>query len=316
MISRSTVAAVTSQTGGWYTLKQSTQIRVKAQTQQRFRQFARILPEFGPHMGPVYQFPKLYNLSSAGQEISEFGDIPVAGWSTGYGQCTTKLYSNSIQLSQEADIFSELSVVDASLLALLNEANSTLDKVAAYKFRTCELVYTPTGTMSSKSYVLSNNGTAAAAATRNMTMWDLRRISHLMRTTYKMPYWSDNMFVGIIPPSVQLSIREDNEYHDLMKHYKPEMQLRGELAPVEDFRLVGENNVLDDNLNSGTCGECVFFGRDPMVGIELEPFELQAANLDPYGRFRAIRWLWRGGYERTWDYAADTEARILRVGSL
>lgn len=316
MMTKASFSPVTPQAGGWWTLKLSRNIRVAGQTKQRFRQFARIQEEFGPHEGDTYQITKVGNLNGRGQIIGEFGNVPIADWSTTYTQVTSAWLTNSISLSQEADLFSELSVVDAGLIALVNEANSSLDLLAGAPFKNCDAIYTPTGTMASKSYVMSTTGTPGAVATRNVTLWDLRNINDMLRTTYKVPFWENSDYISVMSPLALRGIREDADFIDIMKYSMPTKLLNSEVGKVENFRIVEETNVLDNALASGLLGEAVFFGYDPVVGVEVYPFELQAAVADPYGRFRNIRYVWRGGYTRTWTYATDGELRIIRLGSL
>lgn len=316
MMTRASVAPSTPQFGGWYTLKASKTVRVAGQTKQRFRQFARIQEEFGPHMGDTYQIMKIQNLNGRGQIIGEFGNVPVADFSSTFTQVTSQWLTNSVALSQESDMFSELSLVDAALISLVNEANSTLDLIAAAPFKNCDAIYTPTGTMASKTFAFSTTGTAAAVATRNITLWDLRNINDMMRTTYRVPFWENSDYISVISPLALRGIREDADFIDIMKYNQPAKLLNSEIGKVENFRLVEETNALNNSLAGGLTGEAVFFGYDPVVGIEVYPFELQAAVADPYGRFRNVRYVWRGGYERTWNFAQDGELRIIRVGSL
>jgi len=316
MMNKASFSPVTAQTGGWWTLKMSRNVRVQSQTKQRFRQFARIQDEFGPHEGDTYQITKQSNLSGRGQIIGEYGNVPVSDWTTTYTQVTSQWLTNSIALTQEADLFSELSVIDAGLINLVNEANASLDLLAGAPFKNCDAIYTPTGTMASKTYAFSTTGTPAATATRNVTLWDLRNINDMMRTTYRVPFWEDSSYICVTSPLALRGIREDADFIDIMKYSMPNKLLNSEIGKVENFRMVEETNVLSNSLAGGLLGEAVFFGYDPVVGVEVYPFELQAAVADPYGRFRNVRYVWRGGYTRTWTYAADSELRIIRLGSL
>ena len=316
MITKSSVSPTVVQQGGWWTLKQSSTIRVQGQTKQRFRQFARINEEFGPHQGETFQYMKQGNLTGRGQIIGEFGNVPVADWTNTFDSVTTQWLTNSIALSQEADLYSELSIVDAGLIALINEANASLDLLAAAPFKNCDAIYTPTRTMASKTYSFSTTGTPAATATRNMTLWDVRNINDMMRTTYKVPFWEGSDYVCVTSPLALRGIREDSDFIDIMKYSMPDKLLNSEIGKVENFRFVEETNALDNALAGGLVGEAVFFGFDPVVGAEVYPFVLRAAVADPYGRFRNIRYVWKGGYTRTWTFATDGELRMIRVGSL
>ena len=91
--------------------------------------------------------------------------------------------------------------------------------------------------------------------------------------------------------------------------------LNGEVGMYQNTRFIHENNVLNDALAGGG-GEACFFGDDVVVEIEIWQLELQRAIADSYGRSKAIRWTWFGGFEKTWDYPTENETRSLLVSSL
>ena len=45
------------------------------------------------------------------------------------------------------------------------------------------------------------------------------------------------------------------------------------------------------------------------------PETIEARQNTEYGRVKALRWVWGGGFKKTWDYATDGQARLLRVYS-
>lgn len=303
------------QAGNWYTLKQSRNVRIAAQNKQRFRQFARPEPQFGPAMGDTFNWPKLFDLDGLGEFIGEFDDVPDGDFTIGYGQVQVKELTRSTTLSHYASLFSELSIVDAAVIALTNNWSKTIDRVVANVFRQAEIVYTPTGTVASKSYVLSTTGTAGAVATRPFSMWDLRNITELMETTYNIPGYEGDDYMCISSTRGLRGLREDSEYMEIKKFADPESLLQGEVGRTERVRFITETNALTNALTPDL-GEMIFFGDDPIVEIEVYPFEVQAAILDSWGRFRSLRYVWNGGFARTWSWDTDGQTRIIRVGSL
>lgn len=301
--------------GNWYTLKQSRDVRVVAQSKQRFRQFARPEPSFGAQMGDTFNWPKLFDMTGYGEFVGEFDDVPDGDFTIGYGTVTVQELTRSTTLSHYASLFSELSIVDAAIIALTNNWSKTIDRVVANVFRNAEVVYTPTGTNASKSYVLSTTGTAGAAATRAFSLWDLRNVVELMEATYYIPGYEGDDYMCISSTRGLRGIREDSEYIDVKKYADPKAILAGEVGKLERTRFITETNVLNNALTTDL-GEMIFFGDDPIVEVEVYPYEIQAAVLDSWGRFRAMRYTWNGGFARTWTWSTDSQTRIVRVSSL
>lgn len=304
------------QAGNWYTLKQSRDVRVVAQTKQRFRQFARPEVNFGAHMGDTFNWPKQFDMDGFGEFIGEFDDVPDGDFEIGFGTVTTGELTRSTTLSHLADLYSELSIVDAAVIALTNNWSKTIDRVVANVFRQCEVIYTPTGTNSSKTYVLSTTGTPGAVATRAFGFWDLRNVVEIMDSDFNIPGYQGDDYMCITTTKGLRGIREDTEFIDIKKYADPKSLLAGEVGRTEEVRFIKETNALTKNLTA-ELGEMVFFGDDPIVEIEVYPYEIQAAVQDQWGRFRSMRYTWNGGFARTWVYDDDDgQTRIVRVGSL
>lgn len=319
MIRKTNVAPTTTQVGGWYTLKLSDTVRVAAQPNMVFSQLCRPEPRFGPHMGDTLQFNKIGDMNNTGVEMTEDGDVPEGEYTQTYGTCTVKEYRNSIRLSHWASIFSELSVVDAAIISLTNEARKTLDKIAAVPFLTCDLVYTPTGTSSAKTYTLSTTGTAGATATREFSYWDHQNIIDLMRGTYRMPGFIGDDYLCVGTTKFLRNLRTDTDLNTIRRYVDSSNKaiLAGEIGELEGTRFARETNAMNNSIGSGgVTGQAVYIAGDPVVMLEVYPFEIQAAVADMYGRFRTLSWVWFGGYARTWSWPTDSQARLIRVDSL
>lgn len=299
--------------GGWFTLKISNRVRVAAQNRQKFRQFAAPVDDFAAGMGDTYQWPKLFDMPGYGEYVGEMDDVPDGDFSIGSGSVTVRELTRSTSLSQPASLYSELSIVDAAQLVLMNNWYKSIDRICGNAFKTCDLVYTPTGTVTAKTYTLTNTGTAGAIASRPFSLWDLRRVTGIMED-YNIPGYKGDDYMCISASRSLQYLREDHEFFELKKYQDPDGYLQGEIGRTERVRFIGENNVLNNNLTS-ELGEMVFFGDDPVVEVEVYPFELQAASLDVWGRFRSMRYTWIGGFAPTW-VQADGQYRVLKVSSL
>lgn len=298
--------------GFWFSPKLSRDVRVVSQPRMRFRQLCRPEPGMGPHMGDTYKFTKISNLANGGQMIGEFDDVPVDSLSISYDELTVNEYTNSLEYTWYSSMFSELSVEHAWIMALMNDAVKTLDRAAAAAFRAADLVYTPTGSSSSKSFSLSTTGTAGATSTRNISAWDVKNIVDRMRATYNMPAYTGDDYLCVATSTFLRGLKDDSEWVEAAKYGDPERLFSGEVGRYYGVRFIEENNVMNGNL-AGGLGEAVFIAYDPVIEIEIYPLEIQAKIAESYGRFRGLRWVNIVGWRKTWDFADEGEARLLRV---
>jgi hypothetical protein len=94
----------------------------------------------------------------------------------------------------------------------------------------------------------------------------------------------------------------------------PSRLFSGETGRYYGTRFTEETNSLNGNL-AGGAGEAVFFGQDPVVEIAVYPEEIQAKIGEDFGRNGALRWVWVGGFRRTWSFQTEGDARALWVTS-
>ena len=296
--------------------KLSKDVRSAAQKKQRFRQFVRPETSFTTHMSDTYQFTKVGNIEEEARTISEDGDIPQGKPAITSDLVTAEEKSLELPYTSRSVILSELSLESIFVRKLMDHAVKTLDKISAVPFRQADLVYTPVGTLGSKDYTLGTAGVALDTATRPFSLWDLRNLRSIMQNDHDVPgFAGSDEYIFIVTDKIARSLKEDSQYIELAKHAYPEKALAGELGMLEGFRIIQENNVLDNNLPGGL-GEGVAFGDDPVIEIEIWPLELQRAISESYGRTKAIRWTWYGGFKKTWNFAAEGQVRIVRVYSL
>lgn len=304
-------------TTGLRTLYQlSNQIRLTGQTMQRFRQFARMEGAFGPNMGNTYRFTKVSNLNARGRMIGELADIPEATDTKSYGDCTVAEYGLQIKWSWLASLLNQLSMEDLNVIQLRNDAASVLDELSAYPLVTGPVIYTPTGGYSSKDATLSTNGTAPALSTRPIQYWDVENIVDEMRGRFKVPGFGTQQ-AYIIMAGVQgtSGIKRDGNWIERSKYAQPDKLLTGEIGAIYNCRVVEETNVLRNMPGGGS--EMVFMGDDAIMGLEVQPLELQVGfggNFQ-YGRVKGLRWCWVGGFTCPWNYLTDSQTRHIVVSS-
>lgn len=295
-----------------YQRQLSRDVRMQAQTLQRFRQFVRPEANYGAHMGEEIQFTKITNLRDRGRAINENEAVPVSKFDTSYYRIGWREHSNSVQISQRASLISELCVGSMAFETLKNDAAQTLDIVAAQPFINSPSVYTPMGTYGAKSAVI-NHFSTPSLATRPFQMYDLRRLVNYMKDI-KVPTWNGTeKYICIASRAALSGLFEDPEFIEQAKYAAPDRLFKGEVGDVYGVKFIEEGNVL--NTIPGGGGEMVFFGDDAVTELEVYPLELQIRESEDYGRTRAVRWVWMGGFGAPWNFVQDQTTRIIRVGS-
>lgn len=292
----------------------SRQVRMQAQPKTRFRQLTRVEMALGAHNGDTVTFRKISNAEEEGRAIGEKERVPETQFGVSSGSISVREYSLAISYTWTLSLLAKLSVEDAIIINLMNDMVKVLDKAAAAQFRSADLVYTPTGSYSNKSRTMSANGTPAATATRNVTMWDVKNIIDAMRAEYNMPAFDGNDYICVATSTFLRGLKDDPEWINAASYGNPELLFSGETGRAYGCRFIEENNALDANL-SGGLGEAIFIAWDAVMEIVAYAEEIQAKLSMEWGRDKALRWVWMGGFAKTWSHQTDGESRIIRVYS-
>lgn len=317
MIRESTIAPITNQSGGWFTLKLSDDVRVISQPKMRFWQLCRPEGGYGPHMGRTLELPKLGDIEGDAQEMSEFGDVPEGDWEQYSTSITWKEYRFGTRVHHLADMVSELSITDASVIGLTNHGRKFLDRTAAQPFLNSAVIYTPTGTVGNKTFALSYTGTPSAQATRPFSYWDHQNIMDLLKgATFNAPGFIGDDYVCVGSTKFLRGLRTDTELISIRKYDDPKLILAGEVGNLEGCRFLHETHVLNDSMGlNSVLGQAVYIAADPVTMLEVYPWEIQAANADMWGRIRMLSWVWMGGFAANWHYPTDATTRTILVSS-
>lgn len=300
--------------GGYYTTPElSRKIREAAQPMCRFRQFVRPEDDFGRNMGDKLEFTKNSDIATQGRIVSELETVPTSTITIYKDEVVAAEYTNSIEYTWKLEVLAKLDINHPIISALKNDMVKTLDKAAANAFKATDLVYCPQGTELNKTYTLSTTG-STNVATRNMAIWDVKNIVDLMKSTYKMPKFDGQNYMSICTTTHQRGLKDDSEYVEAKKYGDPDAFFSGEMGRYYGCRFTEETNALNGN-KAGGLGEAVYFGEDAVIEIAAYPEELQAKLGDDYGRNRGIRWVWIGGFKRTWDFSTEGDARAVYVTS-
>jgi len=288
----------------------SEHVRVAAQKKQVFRQFARPETNYGAHQGTGMKYVKVSNLQNEGRRIGPLAQTPITQLETSTFEVKYQTWANSVALEQQADIVSQLSIGSIYMNALRDDAARTLDRVAADPLVNCKVVYTPTGTYSSKTATMVGTGTPVATQTRPFSIWDLKQLGLYMKNNLSIPaYGNTGHYIMVAAPDVIANLVEDPDFIDRAKFGRPESLFTGEIIdPVYGFRFIEENNVLAP-------GEAVIFGDDALVELEVYPFELQLGEIGTFGEVKQLRWFWMGGFDTPYNYQTEGQTRVIRIGT-
>jgi len=300
----------------WITFKLSRDVRVVAQPLKRFSGFVKPEPNFGPNMSLTYQYTLIGNLLSDGAYIGEYGDVPKTEFPIFKGSLTAAELTQSVDTTWQASTVVELNTLQAMVVGLMNSASRLLDKVAAAAFQSADVIYTPTGTESSKTGTFAiGTTTPGATATRGLKCYDLKNIVDQMKNPWNVPgFGGGDMYVGIASVLANRTLKDDSEFIELKRYADPKQALKGEMGGYYQVRTLVETNALNNNM-SGGLGEMIIFGDDPCIEIEIEPLQIQSSYDPNYGRFKGLRYMWFGGIEKTWQYTYGAQVRIVRIAS-
>lgn len=302
----------TNSLGGFFTNNQlSAQVRYKAQTLQKFRQFCDMEAAAGTNRGNKVFFDKISNISTAGGTLVETDTIPKRNYTITQGTLTITEYGNSIPFTQKLKSLSDIQVPETIRTVLMNDMRVVLDSAAATQFMTNDYIATITNTATT---TFGTAGLALATAGANMSDKNVRDIVDRMKILL-IPKREDDNYVCVASTN---SIRGLYDFFEAKASQTTIDPLyRGEVGRYYGCRFVEETNFLSNSDGSnGLYGEACFFGADAVrEGIAI-PEEIRVGIPADYGRDQGIAWYALLGFQQTWDFSSDGQTRIITVNSL
>lgn len=309
---------VTNSLGGFLNNNSlSEQLRYKAQTMQKFRQFCDIESMAGTGRGSKVFFDKISNIATGGGTLIETNTIPKTNFTILQGTLTMTEYGNSIPFTQKVKNLSAMSVSEATKTVLMNDMKVTLDSAAASQFYTNDYIATITNTATT---TFGTAGTALATAGANMSDKNVRDIIDTMKKG-NVPKRNDS--------DDYVSISSTNSIRGLYDFFEAKAQLtsmdplyRGEVGRYYGCRFVEETNYLSNAKGSnGLYGEAIFFGADAVREGIAVPEEVRVAIPTDFGRDQGIAWYALLGFQQVWSQGGvlngqnDGQTRIIVVQS-
>ena len=308
----------TNSLGGFFTNNQlSQQIRYKAQSLQKFRQFVDMENSAGANRGNKVFFDKISNISTAGGTLVETDTIPKRNYTILQGTLTMTEYGNSIPFTQKVKTLADIQVPETIRTVLTNDMKVVLDSAAATQFMTNDYIATITNTATT---TFGSSGTKVATAGANMSDKNVRDIIDQMKKIF-IPTRSDGLYA---------CVASTNSIRGLYDFWEAKAQLTtmdplyiGEVGRYYGCRFVEETNFLSNaDGSNGLYGEACFFGSDAVrEGIAI-PEEIRVGIPTDFGRDQAIAWYALLGFQQVWSQSgilngqADGQTRIITVDSL
>ena len=302
----------TNSLGGFLTNNTlSKQLRYKAQTMQRFRQFCDMESYAGSNRGNKVFFDKISNISTAGGTLLETETIPKRNFTIKQGSLTITEYGNSIPFTQKLERLADTDIQESTRTVLMNDMKVVLDSAAATQFMTNDYIATIVNTATT---TFASAAVAGATAGANMSDKNVRDIIDRMKTL-NIPRRENDEYVCIA--STQ-SIRGLYDFFESKAQLTTLTPLyRGEVGSYYGCRFIEETNFLSNTTGTnGLYGEACFFGADAVrEGVAL-PEEIRVAIPSDYGRDKGIAWYALLGFQQVWDFSDDGETHIITVKSL
>jgi N4-gp56 family major capsid protein len=309
---------VTNSLGGFFTNNQlSSQIRYKAQTMQKFRQFVDMDSSAGASRGNKVFFDKISNIATSGGILVETSTIPKSNYTILQGTLTMTEYGNSIPFTQKVKTLSEIQVPQTVRTVLMNDMKVVLDSAAATQFTTNDYIATITNTATT---TFGTAGTALATAGASMSDKNVRDIIDQMKKL-NIPKREGDDYA---------CLGSTNSMRGLYDFFEAKAQnttldplYRGEIGRYYGCRFIEETNFLSNVKGSGAqYGEAVFFGADAVREGIAVPEEIRVGIPTDFGRDQGIAWYALLGFQQVWSYNGvlngqnDGETRIIHVTSL
>lgn len=303
---------VTNSLGGFLTNNQlSAQVRYKAQTQQKFRQFVDMEAAAGTNRGNKVFFDKISNISTSGGTLIETDTIPKNNYTITQGTLTITEYGNSIPFTAKVKTLADIQVPETIKTVLMNDMRVVLDSAAATQFMTNDYIATITNTATT---TFGTAGLALATAGANMSDKNVRDIVDRMKILL-IPKREDDNYACVASTN---SIRGLYDFFEAKAQDTTMDPLyRGEVGRYYGCRFVEETNFLSNaDGSNGLYGEACFFGADAVREGVAIPEEIRIGIPTDFGRDQAMAWYALLGFQQVWDFSSDGQTRIITVNSL
>lgn len=296
----------------------SSDIRMAAAAQSVFARWASPEQGYGKGKGASVTITRFSQLPLAGQ-VNEMDRLPTARPAINVKQQAVAEWGMKAELTELEESLSHFDLRNRVQRMLRDQMRLTMDKMVADAYLETLIKYNPTA---AGTGTFATTGTPASTADVNLDVGHIREQVDYMSGTLKVPPFSNGLYVMILATRGARGIKNDSNYKDWLAPTMAEPFITGRLKNVENVALIETNHIstsgglvgaLDNDLNSGVCGEAIMFGDDAAFLAEVATPELRVGLSEDLGRFREIGWYGQIQAGLTWDNA--TEARAIHTAS-
>lgn len=277
-------------------------------------QFVRPEPGFGLKMSDRKLIDRISDVATAGGKLTETDKIPETKTTVTQGSVIVYEFGNSVPYTSKLEALSEFSVDNIWTVALRNDMAKALNTACAEAFTGCQIKATPTGTTGSPTTTFDTDGTCSNAATRNLSMTDVKNVVDYMSETLYTPFYDGENYICIGPRSSLRCIFDDSDFVEAAKYGDPERLFAGEVGRIYKTRFIEDNQGFATTIGSYK-GQCVFFGADAVAECVAINEEIRAKIPGDYGRDKGVAWYFLGGWAEVWNTATAGQAKIVHVTS-
>lgn len=272
-------------------------------------------------MGNSLTVPAFQNLDfPTSTALDEDAPIPMSKLSITAKTITMSERGRAVAITGKTERRSPFDVLQAHRDAVAQMMTRELEEVIATALKTMPIKY---NCLTSSTYGLATNGTAAGAAVSQPNVFHMQTIGMLLADSYRVPVDPRyNAYVAVLRGNGVLGIQRDSEFRTYFT--------ANGLTPIETARVgqIGDcviykhndTRVLSNAIGTGSAySEGVVFGKEGVlfgfleqIGLKYDFSEGAATN---FGRFKYIAWMGDYGAGLHSDSANADLVRGLHISS-
>lgn len=302
-------------TGTYKSHAMSNRLLMASLENSRFVEHTRAESGFGKKMGEDVTITRISNIvEPTSASLIETDRISEDEFSITTKSITVGELGRAVPFTSFAQDLSKFDLENPIQNKLQEQWRLVLDTLAATAFKATKVKYTPTGTA---SFQIATNGTAATAATANMSVFHVEEIRDQLFDTYHAPPAEGDDYIGIFRTLGLRGIKRDPTWEEWHKYTDPTAKFTGEVGRIEQVRMIetNHNRALGKIGTGSVLGEGVVFGQDAVGLAEVQAPELRAAIPRDFGRSLAVAWYAILAFDILWDTANAGENRVIHVAS-
>lgn len=283
----------------------SKEVRLQAQTEYKFRQFATVKEAFGKGVSDAVNFDKISNITNSGGTLTETSTMPSSYFTITKSTLTVYEWGISIPYTGKLEALSEQGVRAMTVKALKNDQVKVIDAAVEAQMDACKYRYVAS-TASTGNW--TSNGTATLSASVNMNAYATKEAVDKLMALNAPPVDGEN-YMCIATIKAMRGVHDDLQ--DIWKYTK--YPVNGEVGSYYRCRFVRDTNSMDNTIGvSDVAGEAYFFGDDAVLEAVAVPEEIRYEESD-FGRSKRLAWYAILGFKIIWS--DDPDNRIIKFDS-